>query len=203
MLARIITTLFIAAICLPTAFSAQDKSNKEATSGNQVEVTTDEVSGKTIIKLKPQVLADKPAYKITMQMTYKSAPKALDAPQNSFEETVLVHVECLANKLVDYDDREMRFAVDGKPLYATERPGSPNLPILQLRRKTAKPGGFARYYYDAVADCQLSLSHLRKVAGATEVGIALGGAIEVYFDQSIIANIRTFASELTSSPPKR
>ena len=198
------TLIFSLIVVAAPALYAQNNKDAQAPSA-QVEVTIDQSSGKKTIKLKPQVLTDRPAYKITLEITYETNPKALTAPQNSIEETALARLECLEKQVVEYGDRELLFAVDGEPFFVGERLGSRNRPWLEYRRnRPAPPGVFSKYYTDAFADFQLSLSQIQKFAGATELGVGLGGVIQVYLDRSTLANIREFASEVArqASPQK-
>ena len=196
------TLVFSLIVVAAPALYAQNNKDAQAPSA-QVEVTTDQSSGKKTIKLKPQVLTDRPAYKITLEMTYETNPKASGAPQNSTEETALARLECLEKQTVEYLDGLVLFAVDGEPFFVGERPGFQHSPKVVYRRNRPKSGGFNKYYKDAFADFQLSLSQLQKFAGATELGVGLG-VIEVYLDRSTLANIREFASEVArqASPQK-
>src|SRR5262245_46791301 len=186
------------------ALYAQNNKGAQAPSA-QVEVTTDQSSGKKTVRLKPQVLTDRPAYKITLEMTYETTLRDSGPPQNSIEKTVLAHLECLEKGPVNYGDRDLLFAVDGEPFFVGERPGSRNRPWLEYRRnRPAPPEEHIKYYTDAFSDFQLSLSQIQKFAGATELGVGLGGVIKVYLDQPTIANIREFAGEIArqASPTK-
>jgi hypothetical protein len=198
--------VFLLIVAAATTLHAQSNKDVEAPAATnpagQVEITADEVSGKKTIKLRPQVLADRPWYKITMELTYDLKPEAAPTPQNSPEETVSAHLECLEKAAIEYGDRVVLFALDGEPFFVGERPGSSDSPRLQARRnRPTPPGGVRKFYTDGVTDFQLSLSQLQKLAGGTNVGIGFG-AVEAYFDQSVMANIRDFANEVVRHAPK-
>jgi hypothetical protein len=93
---------------------ASQTSDAKSTS-DQIEVKNDRFSGVTTVKLKPQVILDKPEH----QLTIRSETKLGDKKSHEWEMGIVsayVWVESHYNRSVDYGDRELHFIIDGKPL---------------------------------------------------------------------------------------
>lgn len=93
--------------------AAQSNDAKEA--NDQIEVKTDRFSGVTTLKLKPQVILDKPEHRLTIEVETKVGDKS--ASEWLMDEVhAYFRITSQSKGIVDFGDRELHFMLDGKPL---------------------------------------------------------------------------------------
>jgi hypothetical protein len=103
----IATTLVMAFFLTVPSFAQNSRGDKDAGGtaqeygASQVEVETDRFSGKTTVRLKPQVLLDTPEHKLTMVI-------------QNHDEFLAIRFESISRDYIKYGDRELWFIVDGK-----------------------------------------------------------------------------------------
>jgi hypothetical protein len=122
-------SFFVCALMLVTAGSifsvaAQERQpeNKGAgqtpeakSAGDQIEVKTDRFSGVTTLKLKPQVILDKPEHRLTIEVETKVGDKS--SSEWAMDEVhAYFRITSQSKEFVDFGDRELHFMLDGKPL---------------------------------------------------------------------------------------
>jgi hypothetical protein len=93
--------------------TAQTSEAKSA--GDQIEVKTDRFSGVTTLKLKPQVILDKPEHRLTIEVETKVGDKS--SSEWAMDEVhAYFRITSQSKGFVDFGDRELHFMLDGKPL---------------------------------------------------------------------------------------
>jgi len=92
---------------------AQATDSKQA--NDQVEVKTDRFSGVTTVKLKPQVILDKPDHQLTMEIEAKLGEKKVSDLERE-DVKAIVSFESQSKASVDFGDEQLHFLIDGKPL---------------------------------------------------------------------------------------
>jgi len=82
---------------------------------DQVEMKTDRFSGVTTVKLKPQVILDKPDHQLTMEIEAKLGEKKVSDLERE-DVKAIVSFESQSKASVDFGDEQLHFLIDGKPL---------------------------------------------------------------------------------------
>src|SRR5262249_35122217 len=107
-LIRVFIALFVMDLFLAAPSSAQINEENKVAGGrpqekvsSQVEVETDRFSGKTTVKLKPQVLLDSPEHKLTMVI-------------QNHDEFIGIRFDSMSKDYIIFGDRALWFIVDGK-----------------------------------------------------------------------------------------
>ena len=108
----------------------EEKGGAQATDSkqvnDQVEVKTDRFSGVTTVKLKPQVILDKPDHQMTIEIETKLGEKGqLDFEKDDVKAET--RFRSLYKGSVDFGDQELHLLIDGKPLDIGKTPGIPKL----------------------------------------------------------------------------
>ena len=89
---------------------------------DQIEVKTDRFSGVTTVKLKPQVILDKPDHQLTIEIETKLGEKGqLDFEKDEVKAEAWFRSQ--SKDPVDFGDQELHFLIDGKPLDLGKMPG--------------------------------------------------------------------------------
>src|SRR5262249_55684785 len=151
------------------------------------EVTSDEVSGKTVIRLKPMVVFVRPAQKVTMKMEYEPDRKVPTGPRRMPMAIVQVHVESTAERSFDYI-LNWDLALNGQLFTLTEPFDGPEPKIIvtqegrRLNRFSRNP--ISGPVIDATLDLVLIPSELEQIARGSQFGMRFGTA-EIYFDPSV------------------
>jgi hypothetical protein len=162
---------------------ASQTSDAKSTS-DQIEVKTDRFSGVTTVRLKPQVVLDKPEHKLTIRSETKLGDK------KSFEwemGTVSAHVwlESHYNRSVDYGDRELHFIIDGKPLdIGRITGGSPT-------ESTLKPAFKIMASFVSI----INRSKLEQISNGKRIEMRFG-TVEVTLGQPIVTALREYAGQV-------
>src|SRR5262245_31685164 len=114
--------------------AAQATDSKQ--SNDQVEVKTDRFSGVTTVKLKPQVILDKPDHQMTIEIETKLGEKGqLDFEKDDLKAEAWFRSQ--SKDPVDFGDQELHFLLDDKPLDLRDTPGGTNA---HTDKSKLKPG---------------------------------------------------------------
>lgn len=196
--------LILACLMLPTFIhgtSAQTRQNDKSlpaiapsSQGDQVESKTDRFSNVTIIRLKPQVLLEKPGHLITMSLDAKFGGKvATDQAGQAAEilaEKAFVRFESQASINTDFGDKQLHFVIDGKPMNVGESAGT--LVKLTGKDPDLKPG----FKYRELFTNTLDLNRLKAIANGKRVEMRLGN-YQFELSPEVLSNIRAFTTECT------
>jgi hypothetical protein len=163
----------------------QTEASKQA--NDQVEVKTDRFSGVTIVKLKPQVILDKPDRQMTIEIETKLGEKV------RFEsEKEEVKAECWfrsqATHLVDFGDRELHFLIDEKPLDIGRASGGLDVGVDKTK---LKPGFGTSQSFVSI----FRRSDLERFRNARRIDMRLG-SIELTLGQPEVAILREYANQV-------
>jgi hypothetical protein len=163
---------------------AQVADGKSSVAGDQIEVKEDRFSGVTTVKLKPQVILDKPEHQLTIRSETKLGDK------KSFEwemgtVSAYVWLESHYNQSVDYGDRELHFIIDGKPLDIGKiTGGSPT-------ESTLKPTFKIMASFVSIFD----RSKLEQISNGNRIEMRFG-TVEVTLGQPMVTALREYASQV-------
>jgi hypothetical protein len=162
---------------------ASQTSDAKSTS-DQIEVKNDRFSGVTTVKLKPQVVLDKPEH----QLTIRSETKLGDKKSHEWEMgtvSAYVWLESHYNRSVDYGDRELHFIIDGKPLdIGRITGGSPT-------ESTLKPAFKIMASFVSIFD----RSKLEQISNGKRIEMRFG-TVEVTLGQPVVTALREYASQV-------
>jgi hypothetical protein len=162
---------------------ASQTSDAKSTS-DQIEVKNDRFSGVTTVKLKPQVVLDKPEH----QLTIRSETKLGDKKSHEWEMgtvSAYVWLESHYNRSVDYGDRELHFIIDGKPLdIGRITGGSPT-------ESTLKPAFKIMASFVSI----FNRSKLEQISNGTRIEMRFG-TVEVTLGQPVVTALREYASQV-------
>ena len=162
---------------------ASQTSDAKSTS-DQIEVKNDRFSGVTTVKLKPQVVLDKPEH----QLTIRSETKLGDKKSHEWEMgtvSAYVWLESHYNRSVDYGDRELHFIIDGKPLdIGRITGGSPT-------ESTLKPAFKIMASFVSI----FNRSKLEQISNGKRIEMRFG-TVEVTFGQPVVTALREYASQV-------
>ena len=162
---------------------ASQTSDAKSTS-DQIEVKTDRFSGVTTVRLKPQVVLDKPEH----QLTIRSETKLGDKKSYEWEMgtvSAYVWLESHYNRSVDYGDRELHFIIDGKPLeIGRTTGGSPT-------ESTQKPAFKIMASFVSI----FNRSKLEQISNGKRIDVRFG-TVEVTLGQPIVTALREYASQV-------
>jgi hypothetical protein len=97
----------------------EDKGGAQLTASNQandqIEVKTDRFSGVTTVKLKPQVVLDKPDHQLIIEIETKLGEKKVSDLERE-EVKALASFESQSKTSVDFGDEQLHFLIDGQQL---------------------------------------------------------------------------------------
>jgi len=162
---------------------ASQTSDAKSTS-DQIEVKNDRFSGVTTVKLKPQVVLDKPEH----QLTIRSETKLGDKKSHEWEMgtvSAYVWLESHYNQSVDYGDRELHFIIDGKPLdIGRITGGSPT-------ESTLKPAFKIMASFVSI----FNRSKLEQISNGKHIEMRFG-TVEVTLGQPVVTALREYASQV-------
>jgi len=162
---------------------ASQTSDAKSTS-DQIEVKNDRFSGVTTVKLKPQVVLDKPEH----QLTIRSETKLGDKKSHEWEMgtvSAYVWLESHYNQSVDYGDRELHFIIDGKPLdIGRITGGSPT-------ESTLKPAFKIMASFVSI----FNRSKLEQISNGKRIEMRFG-TVEVTLGQPVVTALREYASQV-------
>ena len=162
---------------------ASQTSDAKSTS-DQIEVKNDRFSGVTTVKLKPQVVLDKPEH----QLTIRSETKLGDKKSHEWEMgtvSAYVWLESHYNRSVDYGDRELHFIIDGKPLdIGRITGGSPT-------ESTLKPAFKIMASFVSI----FNRSKLEQISNGKRIEMRFG-TVEVTLSQPVVTALREYASQV-------
>src|SRR5215468_3737638 len=151
---------------------AQATDSKQA--NDQVEVKTDRFSGVTTVKLKPQVILDKPDHQLTIEIETKLGEKGqLDFEKDDLKAEAWFRSQ--SKDPVDFGDQELHFLIDDKPLDLGKTPGGTNA---NMDKSKLKPGFRSSKSFVSIFD----RSDLTQFAKARRVEMRLG-SIELTLGQ--------------------
>ena len=162
---------------------ASQTSDAKSTS-DQIVVKNDRFSGVTTVKLKPQVVLDKPEH----QLTIRSETKLGDKKSHEWEMgtvSAYVWLESHYNRSVDYGDRELHFIIDGKPLeIGRTTGGSPT-------ESTLKPAFKIMASFVSI----FNRSKLEQISNGKRIELRFG-TVEVTLGQPTVTALREYASQV-------
>ncbi len=158
--------------------------------GSQVEVKKDEFSGATIVRLREVPVAVAADHVFTLTMEIKVNDLSPAARMLSEESKAALVFTSLSVKGRDFDDRELHFLIDGKPLRASVAAAEMLLqsPDPRLRVMRRLHSG-------------ISLDHLRRVVSGREVKMRLG-SFETELTSDVRAAMRAFLSAVDAAEQK-
>jgi hypothetical protein len=149
---------------------------------SQVEVETDRFSGKTNVKLKPQVLLDTPEHKLIM---------AIDGQDAFFG----IRFESISRNYIIFGDRELWFIVDGKRMHIDT--ASESLAPVVVKDKDEQ-GRRPR----TILISSMNLAQAEDIVAGKKVEMRLG-TVELTWDQPVLANMREYVRTLATYAPSR
>src|SRR5215510_15197716 len=166
---------------------AAQASETKSTS-DQVEVKTDRFSGVTTVKLKPQMIIDKPDHQMTIEIETKLGEKGkLDFEKDDV--AAKVWFRSLYKGSVDFGDQELHLLIDGKPLDLGKIPGGdPEATDENMRRQR---GFKISTFFVAIFDRR----GLEQLGKATHIEMRLG-SIELTLGQPQVALLREYANQV-------
>ncbi|MCI0663592.1 MAG: hypothetical protein L0220_21220 [Acidobacteria bacterium] len=167
---------------------AQVADGKPSATGDQIEVKEDRFSGVTTVKLRPQVILDKPDHRLTIEVTARLGEKKIYDHQKD-EIRAIANFESQSKTPVSYGDRELHFMVNGAPLNLgkVDIEVDPNAG----RYNKLQPGFKIRETFLKIID----RSGLELFSKANRVETRLG-PIEFVFDQSLNALLREYSNQV-------
>jgi hypothetical protein len=183
-IALLIMDLFLAA----PSFAQNGKEDKGADvtpqekGSSQVEVETDRFSGKTTVRLKPQVLLDTPGHKLIM---------AIDGQGAVFG----IRFESISRNYIIFGDRELWFIVDGKRM-RIDTASESSAPVVFGN----KDDQGRRPHTTLISS--MSLAQAEEIVGGNKVEMRLG-TVELTWNQPALANMREYVRTLATYAPSR
>jgi len=188
-LIRIFATTLITALFLTApSFAQNGKGDKDAggtpqeKESSQVVVETDRFSGKTTVKLKPQVLLDTPEHKLVM---------VIDGQGDFFG----IRFESISKDYIIFGDQELWFIVDGKRMRidtASESKAPSKLEEADEKGRTPW----------TTLISSMSLMQAEGIVSGKKVEMRLG-TVELTWSQPVLANMREYVRTLASYAPSR
>jgi hypothetical protein len=154
---------------------------------DQIEVKTDRFSGMTTVKLKPQVILDKPDHQMTIEIETKLGEKGRF---ESEKEDVKAEswFRSQATNLVDFGDRELHFLIDEKPVDIGRATGGLDVGV---DKSKLKPGFRTSQSFVSI----LRRPDLERFRNARRIDMRLG-SIELTLGQSEVAILREYANQV-------
>jgi len=165
---------------------AQATDSKQA--NDQVEVKTDRFSGVTTVKLKPQMILDKPDHQMTIEIETKLGEKGkLDFEKDDV--AAKVWFRSLYKGSVDFGDQELHLLIDGKPLNHGKISGGDAEATDENMRKQR---GFRLSTFFVAIFNRRDLEQLGK---AKNIEMRLG-SIEPMLSQPVVSILRDYANQV-------
>jgi len=165
---------------------AQTTNSKQA--NDQVEAKTDRFSGVTTVKLKPQMILDKPDHQMTIEIETKFGEKGkLDFEKDDV--AAEVWFRSLYKGSVNFGDKELHFIIDGKLLNLGEMPeATAEATDENMRRQR---GFTIKASFVAIFDRRA----FEQFSKATRVEMRFG-PIELSLNQSAVSVLRDYANQV-------
>src|SRR5262245_39131147 len=166
---------------------AAQTSDAKSTS-DQIEVKTDRFSGVTTVKLKPQVILDKPDHQMTIDIETKLGEKGqLDFERDDVKAET--RFRSFYKGPVDFGDQELHLLIDGQPLDLGKTPGGdPEATDENMRRQR---GFRISTFFVAILDRRV----LEQLSRATRIEMRLG-SIELMPGHPEVAILREYAIQV-------
>jgi hypothetical protein len=166
---------------------AAQTSDAAKSTSDQIEVKTDRFSGVTTVKLKPQVILDKPDHQMTIDIETKLGEKGqLDFEKDDVKAEVWFRSQ--SKDPVDFGDQELHFLIDDKPLDLGKTPGGANA---YMDKSTLKPSFRSSKSFVSI----FARSDLEQFAKAKRIEMRLG-SIELTLGQPEVAILREYANQV-------
>jgi hypothetical protein len=188
-LIRMFATTLITALFLTAPSLAQNSKGDKSAGGtprekesSQVEVETDRFTGKTTVKLKPQVLLDTPEHKLVMVIDGQGAVFG-------------IRFDSISREYIIFGDRELWFIVDGKRMRIDA--ASESLAPVTVEDKDEQ-GRRPR----TTLISSMSLAQAEEIVAGNKVEMRLG-TVELTWSQPVLANMREYVRTLASYAPSR
>jgi hypothetical protein len=188
-LIRVFTALFIIDLFLTApSFAPHLRVDKGAggtpqeKESSQVEVETDRFSGKTTVKLKPQILLDTPEHKLIM---------VIDGQGDFFG----IRFDSISRDYIIFGDRELWFIVDGKRMRIDTASESAAPLIVKDKDEQGR-----RPHTTLISS--MSLAQAEEIVAGKKVEMRLG-TVEMTWSQPVLANMREYVRTLASYAPSR
>jgi hypothetical protein len=162
--------------------------------GGQVEVNKDRFSGDVTIKLKPQMVYEKPDQFITLAIETKLSGKrpspddAVGAVTQMFEEHAIIRFDSQAKIVTDFGDEELHFITDGKHINIGKCSGG--VVVSHGPDRDLQPGYKVHDAYTSALDTD----QLKQIANGTRVEMRLG-KYEITLTPTTLRSLREFAIE--------
>ena len=166
--------------------AAQATDSKQ--SNDQVEVKTDRFSGVTTVKLKPQVILNKPDHQMTIEIETKLGEKGqLDFEKDDVKAETWFR--SLYKGSVEFGDQELHMLIDGKPFDLGKIPGGdPEATDENMRRQR---GFRISTFFVAILDRRV----MEQIGRATRVEMRLG-SLELTLGQPEVVVLREYANQV-------
>jgi hypothetical protein len=164
--------------------AAQTSDSKST--NDQVEVKTDRFSGVITVKLKPQVILDKPDQLMTIDIETKIGEKGRFESEKAGVKAEF-WFRSQATSLVDFGDQELHFLINEKPLDIGRAMGGLDTGV---DKSKLKPGFRSSQSFVSI----LSRSDLERFGKARLVEMRLG-SVELTLSQSVIAILREYVNQ--------
>jgi hypothetical protein len=169
----------------------EEKGGAQATdarqANDQVEVKTDRFSGVTTVKLKPQVILDKPDHQMTIEMETKLGEKGkFESEKEDLKAESWLRSQ--ATYLVDFADQELHFLIDEKPMDRGRAMGGLDTGV---DKSKLKPGFRSSQSFVSI----FSRSDLERFSKAKRIDMRLG-SIELTLSQPVMAILRDYANQV-------
>jgi len=152
--------------------AAQASDTKSAS--DQIEVKADRFSGVTTVKLKPQVILDKPEHQLTIEIETKLGEKKhYDSEKDEVRSFILFRSQ--SKDSVNFGDEELHIMIDGKPIEITRPLGDVDAGARTFLSTCRRPA-------------------IEQLSRAKNMEIRLG-TIEIAIAQPILAYLREYANQ--------
>jgi hypothetical protein len=149
---------------------------------SKVEVETDRFSGKTTVKLKPQVLLDTPEHKLTMVI-------------QNHDEFIGIRFDSKSKDYIIFGDRELWFVIDGKSM-RIDTASEASVPFAAENKDEQG----RRPWTTLISS--MSLAQAEAIVSGNEVEMRLG-TVELSWSQPVLENMREYVRTLASHAPSR
>jgi hypothetical protein len=155
---------------------------------DQIEVNTDRFSGVITVKLRPQVILDKPDHQMTIDIETRLGEKGrLDFEKDDVKAET--RFRSLYKGSVDFGDQELHLLIDGKPLDLGKIPGGdPEATDENMRRQRGFRIGT---FFVAIFDRR----SLEQIGKAERIEMRLG-SIELMLGRPQVALLREYANQV-------
>jgi hypothetical protein len=188
-LIRVFIALFILDLFLRVPSFAQNSKGDKGAGGmrqenasSQVEVETDRFSGKTTVKLKPQVLLDTPEHKLNMVI-------------QNHDEFLGIRFDSISRDYIIFGDRELWFIVSGKSMRIDVASEAPVPFAAENKDEQGR-----RPWTTLISS--MSLAQAEAIVSGNEVEMRLG-TLELTWSQSVLENLREYVRTLANYAPSR